>query len=70
METKSLRGREPVMGYPRLPQVPAVGVCVRAMRLPTLATGEHPRSERSLSPEPGILSPGSASVAAVFFQDP
>lgn len=28
METKSLRGKEPATGYPRLPQVPTMGVCV------------------------------------------
>lgn len=30
METESLRGKEPAMDYPRLPQVPAVAVCVCA----------------------------------------
>lgn len=30
METESLRGKEPVMDYPRLTQMPAMGVCVCA----------------------------------------
>lgn len=28
METESLRGQEQAMDYPRLPQMPAMGVCV------------------------------------------